>query len=175
EAVPAPAWPPWPAPLPPGAVGPGDGLPSRPDDPRLEPGHPPTGDPEVDEVAIEELALARARVLSPQGRAEAAERWYRGSRGPTTAGSVAAAAECMTCAFLIPLSGSMGQLFGVCANEWSPDDGKVVSLDHGCGAHSETDVEEQPTEWPAPAPLIDENEIEQVPAADDGPQGDTAE
>jgi hypothetical protein len=25
----------------------------------------------------------------------------------------------------------MGQLFGVCANEWSPDDGKVVSLDHG--------------------------------------------
>ncbi len=61
----------------------------------------------------------------------------------------------------------MGQLFGVCANEWSPDDGKVVSLDHGCGAHSETDVEAHSTDWPAPAPLIDENEVEQVPTASD--------
>jgi hypothetical protein len=163
EAILAPAWLPWSERLRPGDVGPGDVLPFRADDPRLEPGFVPTGDPEVDEVAIDELALARARVLSLQGRAEAAERWYRGSRGPTTAGSVAAAAECMTCAFLIPLSGSMGQLFGVCANEWSPDDGKVVSLDHGCGAHSETDVEEHPTDWPAPAPLIDEHEVEAAP------------
>lgn len=30
--------------------------------------------------------------------------------------------------------GSLGTVFGVCANAWSPDDGKVVSLDHGCGA-----------------------------------------
>ncbi|MFI6425765.1 DUF3027 domain-containing protein [Promicromonospora sp. NPDC050880] len=168
EAILAPAWLPWSERLRPGDVGPGDVLPFKADDPRLEPGYTPTGDPEVDEVAIDELALARARVLSPQGRAEAAERWYRGSRGPTTAGAVAAAAECMTCAFLIPLSGSMGQLFGVCANEWSPDDGKVVSLDHGCGAHSETDVEEHPTDWPAPAPLIDENEVEPVAVADAG-------
>jgi hypothetical protein len=162
EAILAPAWLPWSERLRPGDVGPGDVLPFRADDPRLEPGYTPTGDPEVDEVAIDELALARTRVLSPQGRAEAAERWYRGTRGPTTPGAVAAAAECMTCAFLIPLSGSMGQLFGVCANEWSPDDGKVVSLDHGCGAHSETDVEEHPTDWPAPAPLIDEHEVEPV-------------
>jgi hypothetical protein len=62
----------------------------------------------------------------------------------------------------------MGQLFGVCANEWSPDDGKVVSLDHGCGAHSETDVEEHPTDWPAPAPLIDEHEIEPVSRVEPG-------
>jgi len=163
EAILAPAWLPWSERLRPGDVGPGDVLPFRADDPRLEPGYTPTGDPEVDEVAIDELALARTRVLAPQGRAEAAERWYRGTRGPTTPGSVAAAAECMTCAFLIPLSGSMGQLFGVCANEWSPDDGKVVSLDHGCGAHSETDVEEHPTDWPAPAPLIDEHEVEATP------------
>lgn len=162
EAILAPAWLPWSERLRPGDVGPGDVLPFRADDPRLEPGYTPTGDPDVDEVAIEELALARARVLSPKGRDEAAERWYRGSRGPTSAGAVASAAECTTCAFLIPLSGPMGQLFGVCANEWSPDDGKVVSLDHGCGAHSETDVEEHPTDWPAPAPLIDENEVEAV-------------
>ena len=31
-------------------------------------------------------------------------------------------------------------VFGVCANAWSPSDGQVVSLDHGCGAHSESDV-----------------------------------
>ncbi|MFD6446216.1 DUF3027 domain-containing protein [Promicromonospora sp. NPDC060204] len=175
EAILAPAWLPWSERLRPGDVGPGDVLPFRADDPRLEPGYTATGDPEVDEVAIDELALARARVLSPQGRDEAAERWYRGSRGPTSAGSVAAAAECTACAFLIPLSGPMGQLFGVCANEWSPDDGKVVSLDHGCGAHSETDVEAHPTDWPAPAPLIDENEVEPVAAAGDTPAGDGGE
>lgn len=176
EAILAPAWLPWSERLRPGDVGPGDVLPFRADDPRLEPGYTPTGDPEVDEVAIDELALARTRVLSPEGRAEAAERWYRGSRGPTTAGAVAAAAECMTCAFLIPLSGSMGQLFGVCANEWSPDDGKVVSLDHGCGAHSETDVEEHPTDWPAPAPLIDEHDVEiDLPAESAASLGESVE
>ncbi len=122
----------------------------------------PTGDEEQDVVAIEELALARARVLSPQGRDEAAERWYRGSRGPTTRGAVAAAADCGSCGFLVPLQGSLGQVFGVCANEWSPDDGKVVSLDHGCGAHSETDVEPQRSEWPDPDPLVDELHVEIV-------------
>ena len=35
----------------------------------------------------------------------------------------------------------MKALFGLCANALSPDDGKVVSMDHGCGAHSETAVE----------------------------------
>ncbi|MHA7618827.1 DUF3027 domain-containing protein [Cellulosimicrobium cellulans] len=158
----APSWLPWSERLRPGDVGPGDVLPFRADDPRLEPGYVPTGDEEQDAVAIEELALARARVLSPQGRDEAAERWYRGSRGPTTRGAVAAAADCGSCGFLVPLQGSLGQVFGVCANEWSPDDGKVVSLDHGCGAHSETDVEPQRSEWPDPDPLVDELHVEIV-------------
>lgn len=162
EAILAPAWLPWAERLRPGDIGPGDVLPFRADDPRLEPGYTPTGDPEADSVAIEELALARERVLAPRGLAETAERWYRGTRGPTAPVAVAAAAECMTCAFLVPLSGSLGQLFGVCTNEWSPDDGRVVSLDHGCGAHSETDVEAQPSEWPDPAPLVDELEVEVV-------------
>ena len=173
DAILAPTWLPWSERLRPGDVGAGDVLPFRADDPRLEPGYTPTGDPEVDEVAIDELALARARVLSPQGRDEAAERWYRGSRGPTSGGSVASSADCVSCAFLIPLSGPMGQLFAVCANEWSPDDGKVVSLDHGCGAHSETDVEQHPTDWPAPAPLIDDHGVESVPAPSEGSEGES--
>ncbi|KSW28906.1 DUF3027 domain-containing protein [Cellulomonas sp. B6] len=174
DAVLARTWVPWSERLRPGDIGPGDVLPFRPDDPRLEPGFTPTGDPEVDEVAIDELALARVRVLSPQGRAEAAERWYRGSRGPTAPGAVASSAACTTCGFLVPLQGSLGTLFGVCANEWSPDDGKVVSLDHGCGAHSETDVEAVPTDWPAPDPLIDENALVVVEREEPATQGDPA-
>jgi len=175
----APPWLPWAERLRPGDVGPGDVLPFRADDPRLEPGYVPTGDEEQDAVAIEELALARARVLSPQGRDEAAERWYRGSRGPTARGAVASAAECGSCGFLVPLQGSLGQVFGVCANEWSPDDGKVVSLDHGCGAHSETDVAPQRSEWPDPDPLVDELHVEIVSllesaAAGTGEPGDAA-
>ncbi len=162
DAILAQDWLPWSERLRPGDIGAGDVLPFRADDPRLEPGWTPSGDPELDEVAIDELALARTRVLSPQGLDEAAERWYRGSRGPTSAGALASAAACSTCGFLVPLSGSLGQLFGVCVNEWSPDDGKVVSLDHGCGAHSETDVEPHASDWPAPDPLIDELRVDLV-------------
>lgn len=32
-------------------------------------------------------------------------------------------------------------MFGVCANKMAPDDGRVVALAHGCGAHSETVLE----------------------------------
>ena len=162
DAILAKAWVPWSQRLRPGDVGPGDVLPFRPDDPRLEPGWTPTGDEEQDGVAIDELALARVRVLSPVGREEAAERWYRGSRGPTSPGALASAAACATCGFMVPVQGALGQVFAVCANEWSPDDGRVVSLDHGCGAHSETDVEQPPSEWPAPDPLIDESALEVV-------------
>lgn len=163
DAVLAPAWVPWDERLRPGDLGPGDVLPFRADDPRLEPGFTPTGDPEIDDVAIGELALARNRVLSPVGLAEAAERWYRSKQGPASAGSVASAEPCLTCGFLVPLQGTLGTVFGVCANAWSPDDGKVVALEHGCGAHSETDVEPRPSEWPE-VPVA--RELDVVPTAD---------
>lgn len=45
-------------------------------------------------------------------------------------------------------------MFGVCTNEYAPDDGKVVSLDHGCGAHSEVRT---PVSKNDPAvPVVDE-------------------
>ena len=162
-AVLAPAWVPWSERLRPGDIGPGDVLPFAADDPRLEPGYVPTGDEDEDRVAIEELALARARVLSPlrQGRGRrplvrrhrAGRRRRPRSRRPRRAAAAGSWSGCI---------GSLGTVFGVCANEWSPDDGKVVSLDHGCGAHSETDAEPPPSDWPAPAPSIDELEVEIV-------------
>ncbi|WP_029068244.1 DUF3027 domain-containing protein [Jonesia quinghaiensis] len=158
----APAWLPWSERLQPGDVGPGDVMPYVDDDPRLVPGYTPTGDEDEDRVAVEELALARVRILSEDGRSQAAERWYRSDHGPRSAASMQSAAGCGSCGFVIPLQGALGQVFGVCANEWSPDDGKVVALGHGCGAHSETDVPHRVSEWPANAPLIDEESIDRV-------------
>ena len=161
-AILAPEWLPWSERLRPGDIGPGDVVPFRADDPRLEPGWTPTGYDELDSVAIEELALARARILSRDGRDAAATRWYTGSQGPTSAGALAAADACMSCGFLVPLQGALGTVFGVCANEWSPDDGRVVSLDHGCGAHSETDTEPHASDWPESSAAIDDLDIELV-------------
>lgn len=169
EAVLAPQWLPWSERLRPEDIGPNDVLPFKVDDPRLEPGFTPTGDEEIDSVAIDELALARARVLSQDGIAEAAQRWFDGAAGPRSENSLAAAADCSTCGFLVPLQGSLGQVFGVCANPWSPDDGRVVAFEHGCGAHSETDIEPHPSDWPDKNPVIDEMQIEVV-----GPDGPAA-
>ena len=79
----------------------------------------------------------RTRVLSAIGRDTTALRWYSSEHGPTTPLARAAPGPCVTCGFLTPLAGPLGRIFGVCANEYAPDDGRVVSLDHGCGAHSE--------------------------------------
>lgn len=158
EAVLAPPWVPWSERLRPGDLGPGDALPYLPDDERLEPGYTATGE-DADRVALDELGLGRPRVLSPEGRAEASERWYTGAHGPTAAIAVAAEQPCSTCGFLVLLAGSMRSAFGVCANEWSPDDGRVVSMDHGCGAHSETGQATEETD-DLPEPLIDDLRVE---------------
>jgi hypothetical protein len=54
----------------------------------------------------------------------------------------------------VPLSGELGRLFGACANAYAPDDGRVVSADHGCGAHSEAMAADAAVR--AVAPVIDE-------------------
>lgn len=84
-----------------------------------------------------EVSPGRSRVLSAIGRDATALRWYSSEHGPGTPLARAAPGPCETCGFLVRLTGSLGRVFGVCANEFAPDDGRVVSLDHGCGAHSE--------------------------------------
>ncbi|TDK87759.1 DUF3027 domain-containing protein [Mycobacterium paragordonae] len=132
----APDWVPWDQRVRPGDLGPGDLLAPVKDDPRLVPGYSASGDPYVDEVAVE-LGLGRRWVMSAWGRADAAERWHEGDFGPESAMSRATKRVCRDCGFFLPLAGSLGEMFGVCGNELSAD-GHVVDKFYGCGAHSDT-------------------------------------
>jgi Protein of unknown function (DUF3027) len=163
----APPWVPWQDRLRPGDLGVGDLLPAPPDDERLVPLVTLEGDDAVidwlgdldgeDEGPSEPAELpapGRSRVLSAAGRESASARWYSSEHGPRTPLAHAAPAHCVSCGFFVPLSGELGRLFGACANAYAPDDGRVVSADHGCGAHSES------VTWQATAraisPVIDE-------------------
>ena len=161
----APDWVPWHDRLQPGDLGVGDLLPAAPDDERLvslvalEGDDAVTdwfgGDPDEGPSEPSELpAPGRSRVLSAIGREDASERWYASEHGPRTPLARAAPAHCVTCGFFVPLSGELGRLFGACANEYAPDDGRVVSADHGCGAHSESMADAVTAR--AVAPVIDE-------------------
>ncbi len=126
-------------------------------------------------AVAEELGLRRARVLSRYGLEAAAARWYE-SFGPNTPMAQAAPAPCVSCGFLVPIAGSLRQAFGVCANEFSPADGHVVSLAFGCGGHSEAAVMPRPPR-PAP-PVLDEMKAEPLPLHRAGsvePEGPTEE
>lgn len=172
DALLAPAWVPWQDRLRPGDVGIGDLLPASPDDERLVPfatlGGADGDDPVTDWFSprsdaenagagpaepAELPAPGRSRVLSAFGRDDTAERWYESDHGPRTPLSHAAPANCVSCGFFIPLSGGLGRLFGACGNAFAPDDGRVVSADHGCGAHSEAVLTGSAQ---ATAPVIDE-------------------
>lgn len=132
----APRWVPWEERVRPGDLGPGDLLAPRRDDPRLVPGYTATGDPAVDDVAVE-LGLGRRQVLSELGRAEAAQRWHDGEYGPQSPMARSVRRVCRDCGFYLPLAGALGRMFGVCANQMSAD-GHVVDAGYGCGAHSDT-------------------------------------
>ena len=141
DALLAPAWVPWMKRVQPGDLGAGDVLVTEPDDPRLLPGMAANDVPDDDDEQVRplqwELGLGRVRVLSPEGRRDAAQRWYRdvGPRSPVARNSDL---DCASCGFLVLIGGPMGQAFGVCANGYSPADGRVVAMSFGCGAHSET-------------------------------------
>ena len=137
----SPQWLPYADRIAPGDLSAGDVLPYKEDDPLLEAGFEATGDEEVDELATYELGLGRKRVLSAEGREAAAQRWYEGDSGPHADVAEKASSPCSSCGYFLPMAGALRSFFGVCANAWSPSDGRVVSLDHGCGAHSEVDAE----------------------------------
>ncbi|MEU3227597.1 DUF3027 domain-containing protein [Streptomyces sp. NPDC006976] len=177
DALLAPEWVPWSERLRPGDMGPGDLLPTEADDLRLEPGYTGADEPPPNSVVTgemaelvdvedaelttrpepprrgsiaavaEELGVRRVRVLSRYGLHAAADRWDE-EFGAKTPMAQAAPASCVSCAFLMPLAGSLRQAFGVCANEFGPADGHVVSLAYGCGGHSEAAVMPKP---PKPA------------------------
>jgi len=140
DALLAPAWVPWDERLRPGDLSPGDLMPTAPNDPRLVPAYTYSDDPAVEEVAFE-LGLGRERVMSRDGRLDAAERWFDGEAGPDNPMARQAPAHCGTCGFMVPLAGSLRAAFGVCANEITSTDGRVVSVEFGCGAHSEVRVD----------------------------------
>lgn len=160
-----PAWLPWSDRVAPGDLGDTDVLPFQEDDPLLDEAYETVGAADsaagddafddVDAVLAWELGLGRRRIVNREGRVEAATRWYAGDNGPDSAVTRAAAADCATCGYLLGLTGSLRSMFGVCSNAWSPDDGKVVSMDHGCGAHSETGPTAVEPE-PLPDPLVDD-------------------
>lgn len=172
DAVVAPEWVPWAERLRPGDLGVGDLLPAAPDDDRLA----LALEDALSDAPLIEWGLGRPRVLSQVGRTEAAERWYDAEAGPSSPHARQAPAHCVSCGFFVALSGGLGQGFGGCANEFSPDDGRVVAVDHGCGAHSEGSALVAEI-GPAPA-LIDEFTFEVVvddaPAADETTEHDGA-
>ncbi|MFD0269822.1 DUF3027 domain-containing protein [Streptomyces sp. NPDC127106] len=191
DALLAPEWVPWSERLRPGDLGPGDLLPTDADDLRLEPGYsgedaPPPNSPVSHEMAelveaedadvtdrrtvvpargsitavAEELGMRRARVLSRYGLHTAADRWDEGY-GAKTPMAQAAPASCVSCGFLVAIGGSLGQAFGICANEFGPADGHLVSLSYGCGGHSEAAVMPKPLR-PAP-PVLDSMAADEFP------------
>ena len=187
----APAWVPWNERVKPGDLSPGDLLAPPQDDPRLVPGFTATGDPDVDDVAVE-LGLGRRRLLSPWGRADAAQRWHDGDYGPFAQMARSTKRVCRDCGFYVRLSGALGLLFGVCTNEMAAD-GRVVEIDYGCGAHSDPpappgtgtpqyepyddgvlDVAEPVVEEPVAEEPVAAAEPEPVAAAEPEPEEDSA-
>ncbi|NLT80076.1 MAG: DUF3027 domain-containing protein [Bifidobacterium crudilactis] len=107
--------------------------------------------------------LTRSHVMTAEGRAETTKRWYAGQHGPKSLSTKTAdGLTCEECGFLIPLQGELGRMFAVCANKWSPDDGKVVSLDHGCGEHSEIEAAEASPLWVQSEPAYDDVHVDIV-------------
>ena len=169
EAIVAPPWVPYRERIKPGDLSPGDLLPVGDDDPRLVPTYSFGDDPlDPDDKAqvravAKDLGLGRVRTLSPEGRDLAAQRWYDGDHGPDSPLARSAPDSCTTCGFLLRIAGPLSETFGVCANGDANDDGRIVSLDHGCGAHSEVRLAKKHEPPPLPDPVLDTvtpNEIE---------------
>lgn len=161
SAITAPEWVPYRERIRPGDLSPGDLLPVDDDDPRLVPTYSFGDDPlDADEKAqirevAKDLGLGRVRTLSVEGRDLAAQRWYDGDGGPDSPIAQSAPQPCSSCGFLLRLAGPLSAMFGVCANGDANDDGRVVSLQHGCGAHSEVRLAKRHEPQPLPDHVLD--------------------
>lgn len=160
-AIVAPEWLPYKDRIRPGDLSPGDLLPVDDDDPRLVPTYS-FGDDVLDADAksqirqvAKDLGLGRVRTLSPEGVDLAAQRWYDGDGGPEVPLAQSAPAKCISCGFLLRLSGSLAETFGVCANGNANDDGRVVAFGHGCGGHSEAQLSKKQQPLPPAEHALD--------------------
>jgi hypothetical protein len=161
DAIVAPPWVPYKERIQPGDLSPGDLLPVEDEDPRLVPTYLVGDDPldsddkaQVRRVAAD-LGLGRVRTLSREGLDMAAERWSGGPGGPGSPLAKGAPETCWSCGFLVRLGGSLSQTFGVCANGNANDDGRVVTFNHGCGAHSEVKLARKQQPQPMPDHVLD--------------------
>ena len=168
DAIVAPEWVPYRERIQAGDLSPGDLLPVTDDDPRLVPtysfGDDPLDADEKDQIreVAKDLGLGRVRTLSVEGREFAAQRWYDGDGGPDSALAQAAPDRCSSCGFLVRIAGPLAETFGVCANGDANDDGRAVSFDHGCGAHSEVRLAKKHAPVPMPDHAFDTLTLDEI-------------
>ena len=122
----APQWVPWDQRIKPGDLGPGDLLAPPADDPRLVRGmcsavtRPSTTSPPRSVSAVGGCS-ANGAARTPRSI------WHDGEYGPDSAMARATRRVCRDCGYLLPLAGTLGTMFGVCANEFAAD-GHVVDF-----------------------------------------------
>ena len=154
EALVPPSWKPWAERVEAGDLGVGDLLPTLPNDERLTAGLTGIDDDAQDLAPLHpaqwELGLGREQILSPLGLERAVARWFDGHNGARSAMAKQAPANCASCGFMVAIGGSIGQAFGLCANEFGAADGQIVAMNYGCGAHSSVRPEES-----SPIPVVD--------------------
>jgi hypothetical protein len=164
DAITAPAWTPYRDRIRPGDLSPGDVLPPDEDDVRLVPAWS-AGDGEEqtpDRFFAREIGLGREWVLSLEGHELAGDRWQAGEQGPDAAIAQQASGVCHSCGFMVSLAGPLSERFGVCANGMANDDGRVVSFEHGCGAHSGARLSRSAGAQKLPSPVFDTVAVDEV-------------
>lgn len=164
DAITAPDWTPYRDRIRPGDLSPGDVLPPDKDDVRLVPSWSAgDGDEQTDDrFFAREVGLGREWVLSLEGREFAADRWQAGDQGPDAPIAQQSSGVCHSCGFLVSLAGPLADRFGVCANGKANDDGRVVSLEHGCGAHSGARLSRAAGIQKLPPPVFDTLTVDEV-------------
>ena len=91
---------------------------------------------------------------SPSRDASRRPALVRRRRRPDSPLAQSAPHHCRSCGFLVRIAGPLTDTFGVCANGDANDDGRVVSTDHGCGAHSEVRLAKKHEPQPLPGPRL---------------------